>query len=109
MRKCCCFSLLLFFIIRLSSAQEVYVNVQNSNIYDFLDELANCRIISLNSAIKPYSRVFIAGKLREASNNIIQLNKRQQAELNFYLNDYNKELQGFETTDYLGKNIIFEE
>jgi len=31
-----------------------------------LDELANNRIIELNSVVKPYSRAYIAGKLREA-------------------------------------------
>ncbi len=98
--------LILLFIINFSFSQEVYQNVSNTNIYDFLDELANYQVISINSAIKPYSRKYIAGKLKEAYGKLSQLNKLQQQELKFYLKDYNKELPGFEDKDYLGKNLI---
>ncbi len=54
--------------------------------------MANERIIELNSAVKPYSRMFIAKKLNEISENSEQLNKRQAKELQFYLKDFNKEL-----------------
>ncbi|MDP4267188.1 MAG: hypothetical protein Q8880_07125 [Bacteroidota bacterium] len=72
--------------------QAVYEHISNSKIYDFLDELSNQKIISINSAIKPYTRLYIAQKLHEAENKIDQLNKRQQNELTFFLKDYNKEL-----------------
>ena len=48
------------------ASQEVYQHVTTTNIYDYLDELANNKIIEINSVIKPYSRNYIAGKLREA-------------------------------------------
>jgi hypothetical protein len=82
-----------FFIFCLFSAiqiinssifsQEVPQPVNNFGIYEFLDELANSQIISINSAIKPYSRLFIAREL---------LNERQQKELAFYLKDFGKEV-----------------
>ncbi|MGD0711637.1 MAG: capsule assembly Wzi family protein [Bacteroidales bacterium] len=100
------FLIFLTFFIRFSFSQEVYQNVSNTSIYDFIDELANDQVISINSAIKPYSRKFIAEKLKEASGKLSQLDKLQQQELKFYLKDYNKELPGFETTDYLAKNLI---
>jgi hypothetical protein len=55
--------------------------------------MANIKIIELNSAVKPYSRKFIAGKLEEISQNTGKLNKRQANELQFYLKDFNKELK----------------
>ncbi len=66
------------------SGQVVYESVQRTNIYDFLDELANEKLISINSVVKPYSRTFIAEKLQEASEQKDQLSKRQQQEIEFY-------------------------
>jgi hypothetical protein len=73
-------------------SQEIPQSVSNTGIYDFLDELANNKIISINSAIKPYSRLFIAQRLKEAEEKKEQLNPRQQNELGFYLTDFGKEL-----------------
>ena len=73
-------------------SQTVYEHISRKTIYNFLDELANAKIIEINSAIKPYSRVFIAEKLKIASENPDMLNKRQQQELDFYLKDYRLEL-----------------
>ena len=85
------FLLVLLFSSRVQ-AQEVYQHISHTDIYDFLDELANAKVIQINSAVKPYARIFIAEKLHEAAEKKDQLNKRQQGELNFYLRDYNKEL-----------------
>jgi len=74
------------------SAQPVYQHVSSKSIYAFLDEMANERIIELNSAVKPYSREFIARKLSGINDSVSQLNTRQQKELAFYLKDFNKEL-----------------
>src|SRR5664280_1855186 len=74
-------------------SQEIPQSVNNTGIYDFLDELANNKIISINSAIKPYSRLFIAQRLKEAEEKKEQLNPRQQNELGFYLTDFRKELK----------------
>lgn len=84
-------SFILFLVIN-SKGQDVFQHVLNTNIYDFLDELANQQIIILNTAIKPYTRHLIADKLMEASSKKERLSKRQQKELDFYLRDFNKEL-----------------
>lgn len=73
-------------------AQEVPETVYNKGIYDFLDELASAHLISINSAIKPYSRYFIALRLKEAGGMTDQLNERQRKELLFYMRDFGKEL-----------------
>lgn len=73
------------------SGQVVYESVQRSNIYDFLDELANEKLISINSVVKPYSRIFIAEKLQEAYEQKDQLTKRQVQEIEFYMKDYRLE------------------
>ncbi len=85
---------LLFLLISLPGfSQVVYEDVSNTGIYEFLDELATERLISLNSEVKPYSRRYIAGKLHDAetADSTHRLNKRQQKELAFYLQDYQLE------------------
>jgi hypothetical protein len=85
--------LLLFLMTAMKSAgQEVYQHVFSKEIYGFLDEMASERIIELNSAIKPYSRAFIARQLEVISLHSDRLNKRQLKELEFYRKDFNKEL-----------------
>lgn len=76
-----------------SSSQVVYEHISRRSIYDFLDELANAKLIEINSAIKPYSRTFIAEKLEEVAAQKDKLNKRQQEELDFYMKDYRLELR----------------
>jgi hypothetical protein len=73
-------------------SQELPHPVNNTGIYEFLDELAGMQLIEINSAVKPYSRLFIANCLREADNKRDQLDPRQQKELNFYMKDFGKEL-----------------
>ncbi len=73
-------------------AQSVYYNTSNVSVYEFLDELTNTGVISVNTVVKPYSRLFIATKLAEALEVKDSLNPRQQKELEFYLKDFNKEL-----------------
>ncbi len=85
--------LLLIFTNAALNAQTVYEHVSSSEIYNFLDEMSSCGIIELNSVVKPYSRKFIAQQLEIVSENAEKLNKRQAKELQFYLKDYNKELQ----------------
>jgi hypothetical protein len=72
-------------------SQTVYYHIQNEALYDFLDECANTGLIELNSTVKPYSRMFIAGKLASLDTLRTELNKRQQKDLDFYLKDFNKE------------------
>jgi hypothetical protein len=85
--------LLLCLFPALLYSQVVYEHLSRESIYNFLDELANAKIIEINSAIKPYSRIFIAEKLKQASLHQDQLSKRQQKELEFYLKDYRLELE----------------
>jgi hypothetical protein len=91
-------SILFFFVFNIIIwntnlySQEVPQSVNYKGIYDFLDELANNHIIAINSAIKPYSRLFISQSLKKAEEKKEQLNPRQQKELDFYLMDFGKEL-----------------
>ena len=102
--------LLLFSLAFFSvSAQVVYEDINNVGIYEFLDELANLKVIEINSVVKPYSRKFIGEKLSEAKEYVsefqgfnvsgsrfkvqglkrrYELNKRQVRELEFYWQDY---------------------
>jgi len=75
-------------------SQEVPHPVNNTGIYEFLDELAGMKLIEINSAVKPYSRLFISNLLKGVDNKRDQLNNRQQKELDFYLMDFGKELKG---------------
>jgi len=67
------FTLLMLSVFNLS-AQEVPEHISNTGIYDFLDEIASQHIITINSVVKPYARIFIAQKLQEASLNKAKLN-----------------------------------
>lgn len=87
------FVFLIFFILTTSlQSQEIPQSVRNTGIYEFLDELAGAKVIEINSAVKPYSRLFIARCLNEALLKKDQLNPRQQKELDFYIRDFGKEL-----------------
>lgn len=84
--------MILFVFINLAAySQVVYESVQRTNIYDFLDELANEKVIAINSLVKPYSRSFIAEKLQEAYAQKEILSKRMVKEIEFYLKDYRLE------------------
>lgn len=97
MRKLVIFVLLSFFTT-ISFSQNIPQQVSYTRIYDFLDELATDGVIEINSAIKPYSRTLITQKLLEAKAKSAELNKRQQADLRFFLNDYAMERDTFPKT-----------
>ena len=82
--------ILVSFLILLSTAvvvaQDIPENIAYTQIYDFIDELAIDKVISINSVVKPYSRNFIAQKLVEAQAKDSLLTKRQKADLKFFLN-----------------------
>lgn len=82
----------LSFFLPFVQAQEVPHPIANAGVYEFLDELAALQIIDLNSAVKPYSRLYIANRLKEAEAKRDELNIRQQKELDFYLLDFGKEM-----------------
>ena len=106
MKRAVFFTLIAFLPVFLS-AQIVYQDLTNTNIYDFIDELASLHVISITSVIKPYPREMIAQKLLEASSveNRTKLSKRQQKELGFYSRDFNLELTP--TPSYIKKNSFF--
>jgi hypothetical protein len=80
----CCFIISTF----KAFPQFITEHISNQAIYSFLDELASDGLISLNTAVKPYSKSFIADKLAEASQQKEKLTKRQSGELRFYLKTY---------------------
>ena len=65
-----------------------------TQVYDFIDELADMRIISVSSVVKPYDRNQIAAWLMEATAADSLLSVRQRKELWFYLNDFALECEG---------------
>jgi hypothetical protein len=81
--------LISIFLYLDTYGQSAYVHISNQRIYDFLDEMASERRISLNSTVKPYTRLYIYNKLKEVKDSKSVLNNRQQKELDYYL-DYFK-------------------
>ncbi|MBR7066953.1 MAG: hypothetical protein IKI28_01365 [Bacteroidales bacterium] len=69
-------------------AQDTPIGFRNEGIYDFLDELATCGHINLNSAVKPYPARHIAAQLRQAEASAERMSPRQRKELEFYLRQY---------------------
>ncbi|MBQ5926148.1 MAG: hypothetical protein IIX03_05475 [Paludibacteraceae bacterium] len=65
-----------------------------TQVYDFIDELADMGIISVNSVVKPYDRNQIAAWLVEVAEADSLLSVRQRKELWFYLNDFALECEG---------------
>ncbi len=85
-------SVIFLFSLFTTYSQDIPEHVSYSRIYDYLDELANDGIIELSSVAKPYSRLFIAEKLAEAQKHSAELNRRQNKELAFFLNEFALEL-----------------
>ncbi|MFO8066870.1 MAG: hypothetical protein R6U11_04730, partial [Bacteroidales bacterium] len=80
-------------------SQAIPEHISNRALYDFIDELANDHIIEIKSVAKPYSRSFIAEKLREASESKEKLTSRQQRQLEMYINDFAIELEIVKKSD----------
>lgn len=85
-------ALLLQLPVSETFAQHVPVHISNQGIYHFLDEAASEQFIDLYSLVKPYSRQEIARLLNEAEDARPNMTKRQEAELDFYLREYAREL-----------------
>ena len=71
--------------------------IEYTEVYDFIEELTTDGVIETNAAIKPYTRDYIAARLREAQAKDSLLNKRQKDDLQFYLQDYALELDTLPT------------
>lgn len=80
--------ILAIFIYTYTVAQDIPISFRNEAIYDFLDELANGRIIEINSVVKPFTNSFILRCLNDAERSRDLLSYRQQKELDFYLRQY---------------------
>ncbi len=65
-----------------------------TQVYDFVEELADMGIINVNSVVKPYDRNQVAAWLMEAQAVDSLLSVRQRKELRFYLNDFALECEG---------------
>ena len=70
------------------SAQRIPEMIEYTEVYDFIEELTTDGVIRTNAAIKPYTRDYIAARLMEAQSRDSLLNRRQKADLQFYLQDY---------------------
>lgn len=69
-------------------AQAIPVPMNYSMVYDFVDELITDGVISHQTIVRPYTRIQIANMLEEAAQRDSLLDKRQKAELAFYLDEY---------------------
>ncbi len=78
--------------INATKAQDVFYSINNTQVYNFLEELATQHIIDVNDCIKPWSRKVIAEKLQEANTQKEKLSKGQQKQLDFFLKDFNKDI-----------------
>ena len=74
-------------------AQNIPVPLEYSEIYSFIEELATDGILNnVTEAVKPYTRHQVAEFLREAAGKDSLLTRRQQQDLDFYMQDYALEL-----------------
>ncbi len=48
------------------SAQRIPEMIEYTEVYDFIEELTTDGVIETNAAVKPYTRDYIAARLREA-------------------------------------------
>ena len=84
--------LLCSFLFVPVEAQRILQALEYTEIYDFIEELTNDGIVCANEAIKPYTRDYIAGMLKEAQSKDSLLTRRQRDDLQFYMQDYALEL-----------------
>lgn len=105
----------LFFTANMAFPQIVYQPYASDGVYDLLDELANERVITINDAVRPWPRTYIAAKLEEALGKKAQLTARQLGEIEYYLQDYRletraevaglKPLNAFQDRDHLATGL----
>jgi len=74
------FSLIVF-------GQSTPVHISETDLYDFIDELANDQIIEINSAVKPYSKQQVYNWLKKSYTSD-GLSIRQKKQILFYLKEY---------------------
>ena len=69
-------------------AQNIPVPLTQTKLYDYLDELVTDGVISVQTAVRPYTRNQVAKMLVDAQTADSLLNIRQKKELMFYLNEF---------------------
>ena len=79
---------LVLWCVLSSMAQNIPVPLTQTKLYDYLDELVTDGVISVQTAVRPYTRGQVAKMLVEAQSADSLLNIRQKKELMFYLNEF---------------------
>ena len=69
-------------------AQNIPVPLTQTKLYDYLDELVTDGVISVQTAVRPYTRNQVAKMLVDAQTADSLLDIRQKKELVFYLNEF---------------------
>ena len=88
MRRIKLYTILLSCFCLTAKAQNIPVPLTYSQIYDYLDELITDGVITAQTSVRPYTRKQVANMLVAAQNADSLLNKRQRADLAFYLNEF---------------------
>lgn len=87
MKKTLFIVLNILLVFRLSG-QGNPVHVSTSDLYDFLDEMALHKIISLNTVVKPYSDKFVFACLQEIKTKEEKLDPRQRKAMDRFYQYY---------------------
>jgi len=88
MKRIFLYIILLSCFCLTAKAQNIPVPLTYSQIYDYLDELITDGVITAQTSVRPYTRRQVANMLVAAQNADSLLNKRQRADLAFYLNEF---------------------
>ena len=80
--------LLMIWVGMSSLAQNIPVPLTQTKLYDYLDELVTDGVISVQTAVRPYTRNQVMKMLVDAQTADSLLNIRQKKELAFYLNEF---------------------
>ncbi len=73
------------------NSQVVYEKLDNQ-VYQFIERLADKRVITIIESIRPFSRIYIAKKIKEIDNNKEFLTSLEKEELEFYKSEFGIEL-----------------
>ena len=84
-------------------AQNIWEN-PNSQVYGYLNRMAQKGLIQLNDLIKPINRVDIQFALNELYTKTEQLTQIEKLELNFYLQEYNPLISNDSTIQIIKKD-----
>lgn len=91
--------------VTVARGQMVPYHVSNTQTYEFLKELASLRVIDLNNVTLPLSRRQIYELLRDADSLRVQLNQRQQRDLDFYMKEFIKDGDKELGVDFIGRGL----